>query len=568
MMKKSPPPAILVVLGLTAAICACVGEIGETAGIPAGSAGSAGSDGEKVQGATPPITCDGPDLGATPRRIWRLSETQYLNTVAAAFLGRDAIGKPGTTRIAGLESPFDSIVEQDRFSTYADSYSMTDLEFQRAMGAAHDIAGALVARLRKDPTSCLGGAAASTPFATCLKNIVAQRGELLLRRPLTTDEANTYNGIASKHLATFGEDETAILTFQTILLSPHFLFRVELGSSSSKLDAYELAAALAYGLTDWPADASLWSAAAKGELATTEQIRAQVMRLIGDGSQTASPTRRFLGEFFRYPDTVKVAKDLSFHDPDGLIRDTDRLIVDLLKANGRQGLLKALLTTPSGYASPKTMPSYGMKATAKGTDPQKVMFPAAERAGILTQPSFLTAFSDTDHNLPVQRGKFISETLLCRPIPPLPIGLVPKLPDLGPDATMRAKLAVHSKDACWACHQMMDPVGLGLEGFDHAGRFRTMEGTRPADASGELIGAGPVDGKFTGAVDLAGRLAASPVVEQCFVTHSFRFWLGRPEGVQDRCALADAVAAHARTGGDYLDLVATLFTSKSFLYRK
>ena len=56
--------------------------------------------------------------------------------------------------------------------------------------------------------------------------------------------------------------------------------------------------------------------------------------------------------------------------------------------------------------------------------------------------------------------------------------------------TTRQKLEQHrmAGSSCAACHQVMDPVGLGLENFDGVGAYRTMEVGLPIDASGNLDG--------------------------------------------------------------------------------
>jgi hypothetical protein len=88
---------------------------------------------------------------------------------------------------------------------------------------------------------------------------------------------------------------------------------------------------------------------------------------------------------------------------------------------------------------------------------------------------------------PVQRGRFVVESMPCRTVPELPIGQVPDLRDLGPNATVRDRLKMHAADpACAAFHKLMDPIGLALEGYDHLGRFPTTEAGKPVDASAPL----------------------------------------------------------------------------------
>jgi hypothetical protein len=53
---------------------------------------------------------------------------------------------------------------------------------------------------------------------------------------------------------------------------------------------------------------------------------------------------------------------------------------------------------------------------------------------------------------------------------------------------MRDRIAEHrANPVCASCHGMMDPLGLSLENFDLAGRWRTVdESLIPIDASGGL----------------------------------------------------------------------------------
>ena len=94
-----------------------------------------------------------------------------------------------------------------------------------------------------------------------------------------------------------------------------------------------------------------------------------------------------------------------------------------------------------------------------------------------------------------------------------------------------------------------------------------MIGAKSADASGELYGSGTGDGPLRGVVELAGKLAASPVVTQCFARHAFRHWMGREELAGDSCAIVAAQKAYDEAGGDYVALVSAIFGSPAFVYR-
>jgi hypothetical protein len=114
----------------------------------------------------------------------------------------------------------------------------------------------------------------------------------------------------------------------------------------------------------------------------------------------------------------------------------------------------------------------------------------------------------------------------------------------------------------------MDPIGLGFEAFDHYGRPRAMEAGKPVDASGTLVGSGDRDGPFADARDLLGRLSTSRRAAECFVSHSFEYWMGRKAAVSDGFALSRAATGYETAGGDYTALLKAFFSSDSFLTRK
>ena len=81
---------------------------------------------------------------------------------------------------------------------------------------------------------------------------------------------------------------------------------------------------------------------------------------------------------------------------------------------------------------------------------------------------------------------------------------VPALKEAEKGLTLRQRLEAHrEKPVCANCHALMDPIGLGLEGFDAIGRARTLDEGLPIDTSGRL----PSGQTFRDAVELAQILA-------------------------------------------------------------
>jgi len=195
--------------------------------------------------------------------------------------------------------------------------------------------------------------------------------------------------------------------------------------------------------------------------------------------------------------------------------------------------------------------------------------PEGQRMGILTHPAWLVSHSDAMDNHAIHRGKWIRERLLGGGIPDVPITVDAMLPD-EPETSLRQRMRVTREKYCWTCHEKMDPLGLPFEMYNHAGLFRTTEWNKPVDTSGEITDSGDpsLDGPVENALDMIRKLAASERVEQVFVRHAFRFWMGRNETLNDAPVLQAAHKAYRDNGGSMKALIQSLVTSDAFLYRK
>lgn len=194
--------------------------------------------------------------------------------------------------------------------------------------------------------------------------------------------------------------------------------------------------------------------------------------------------------------------------------------------------------------------------------------PEGQRLGILTHPSWLVSHSDAMDNHAIHRGRWIRERLLGGGIPDVPITVDAMLPD-EPKSTLRERMRVTREDYCMTCHQKMDPLGLPFEMFNHAGIYREFELGEPVDTSGAIIDSGDpqLDGEVANAIEMIQKLAESERVEQVFVRHAFRFWMGRNETINDAPILQDAYRAYKKSGGSMNELLVSLLTSDAFLYR-
>jgi hypothetical protein len=219
---------------------------------------------------------------------------------------------------------------------------------------------------------------------------------------------------------------------------------------------------------------------------------------------------------------------------------------------------------------------YGIDgATFNWTRDQPIKVPG-RRAGILTHPAWLVAQSTNFDNYVVGRGHWIRENLLAGKIPDVPIDVDAQVPD-EPDSTLRRRMRVTREEKCIRCHRRMDPLGFPFEIYDHYGHFREKEmvGERDnqpmeIDASGAIIASGDpaLDGPVEDAIDLVHRLAKSPRVRQSIIRHAFRYWMGRNEQLSDAPTVIAADRAYLESDGSFNEVIVSLLTSDSFLYRK
>jgi hypothetical protein len=163
--------------------------------------------------------------------------------------------------------------------------------------------------------------------------------------------------------------------------------------------------------------------------------------------------------------------------------------------------------------------------------------------------------------------------------------------------TLRDRLVgATEKQECWKCHQRMNPLGYAFEMYDDFGRYRAEETlehpdnlitknpdkgaieqdlrdvykTLPVNPRSHLEGSGDekLDGEVADALDMIGRMAKSDRVRQSVIRHAFRYFLGRNETLSDSKTLMDADKAYLESGGSFDEVIVSLLTSDSFLYRK
>src|SRR6266508_6423538 len=536
---------------------ACDGSIGKAIGpqdpfapgSATGTGGGVGPGGGVDHGAQAPLR--------------RLTRTQYNNTV------RDLLGVDSNPAVDfGLD-------EEDGGFASNDRAPVEPLQVERYQLAPEALAEKAIASLTK-VVPCAPPAGSE---ATCVEEFLRGFGKRVYRRPLTSDEITQYKLLFSVGKGTNADFASGIsLVISTMLQSPHFLYRPELGDSAAAssdgwpLSPYETASRLSYFLQNTMPDDVLLAAADSNKLVTPDEMSAQARRLL------AAPKGRdtvisFHQQWLEMEGILTLEKDPAVYPgftPDlrAAMQDELREFTDYVVRQG-DGRLDTLLTANFSFVRGPLFGVYGL-APPQGTSttsPVKTTLKAGERSGLMTFESVMADHAHPNQSSPVKRGYVILDKLLCTVPPPPPANVDNTVPEPDPNVPTRIRFEQHRDNpTCATCHGLMDPLGIAFEIFDGMGRFRKMDGNQPVDASSELAGTDR-DGPVKDAVELMGRLATASEVRRCLATQWFRYAFGRMETPDDSGIVAAAFDGFARSDYRIPDLLVALSTTKGFRYR-
>ncbi len=409
------------------------------------------------------------------------------------------------------------------------------------------------------------------PEREAARRIVAHLARKAFRRPPSPQEIERFVKLVEVARAQGDDFEKGVqLAVQAILVSPHFLFKVEQDRKSSDqpyaISEHELATRLSYFLWSSMPDEGLLDLADRGEL--RKNLDAQVRRMMKDPKVRALG-ENFAGQWLQVRNLASFAPDpKQFPNFDESLREAmaqettlffeamvqeDRNILDFLDADFT-------------FVNERLAKHYGIPGV-RGKEFRKVSLKGTPRAGILTQASILTVTSNPTRTSPVKRGKFILESLLNAPPPPPP----PDVPEFKEEpqavlsGSLRQRLEMHrSNPDCAVCHDKMDALGFAFENFDAVGAWRTKDGTFPIDPSGTL----PDGRSFKDYAELRTLLRGNAAqFRRCLVEKMLTYALGRGVEVADRCAVDKVCLEVADRKDRFSELVLAVVQSEPFQMR-
>ena len=416
--------------------------------------------------------------------------------------------------------------------------------------------------------------------AACAERILSTLARRAFRRPVTREDVAPLLRFYERGRGEGGFDLGIRQAIERLLVSPEFLFRIEFDPATAAPDAayritdLQLASRLSFFLWSSIPDDELLDLAARGQLADPRTVRAQVKRMLADVRSQAF-VANFAGQWLYLRDLLSVKRpdDRLFPDFDeGLRRamatETELFFGAIVRENRSVfDLLRADFT----FLNERLAQHYGI-ANVNGSQFRRVSLPAdSPRRGLLGQGSILTATSYANRTSPVNRGKFILESLLSMPPPPPPPD-VPSLRDTTTEGrvfSMRTRMEQHrSNPSCASCHAQMDPLGFALENFDAIGHWRSRsESHEDIDNTAMLPGGTRVDG-------VAGlrEVLSSPPFDREFVrtviAKLMTYALGRGVGASDEPSIRAIMRDAARGGYSLESLIAGIVNSVPFSMRR
>ena len=407
------------------------------------------------------------------------------------------------------------------------------------------------------------------------RQIIERFATRAFRRPAKSEEVD--------HLLAFyklarGEgdrfEDGIRLALTAALVSPHFLYRIELDPPGAvdkayAISDYELATRLSYFLWSSMPDEELFNLAAAKKLREPAALEAQVNRMLAD-PRAAALVSNFTGQWLELRNLDRSTPDpKQFPEFDEPLRQAMRREAELFFANlvREDRSVLEMLDADYTFMNERLAKHYGVEGVS-GDDFRKVpLKPELKRGGMLTMAGVLTVTAMSSRTSPVKRGKFILDQIIGLPPPPQP-GDVPPLDETKTvtGKTLRERFENHRADpSCAVCHIRMDPIGFSLENFNAIGKWRDTDDGAKIDPSGKLPEGQSLDGP-------AGLkrvlLEQKNDFTRCLVEKMATYALGRGMGRSDKCMVKDVVEAAAKNDYKITSVILGIVKSDAFQKRK
>ncbi|HYI92361.1 MAG TPA: DUF1592 domain-containing protein [Bryobacteraceae bacterium] len=406
----------------------------------------------------------------------------------------------------------------------------------------------------------------------CASKIISNLAHKAYRRPVTKKEVDSLlRFVALAKTEGLNAEQGIQLAIQAMLVSPHFLFRIERDTTADPLKVHpitelELASRLSY---------FLWSSMPDDELlalAETKKLRvnldAQVKRMLND-PRSAAFADNFAGQWLETRNLDSVKPDpQKFPEWGPELREAmkaeTRMFFEAMLREDRS--LPEFLDAKYTFLNDRLAKHYGIEGVT-GPEFRRVELTTPQRGGLLSHASILTVSSYPTRTSPVIRGKYVLQNILGTPPPPPPPD-VPALDEesVGNAGSLRQQLEKHRSNAvCASCHSRMDVLGFGLENYDGTGKWRTVDGKFTIDSSGTM----PNGKSFTNPAEMRALLKSDlEDFSRCLTEKMLTYSLGRGLERYDRKTVDSITKKLAASDYRFQTMVYEIVRSLPFQQRR
>jgi hypothetical protein len=395
------------------------------------------------------------------------------------------------------------------------------------------------------------------------------------RRPVEPSDLGPFLGLFDR-ASERGDpyEESVKVALKAVLVSPDFLFRMETAPrkpGAQPISDHELATRLSYFLWGTMPDLELLHLADDGRLQDEQVLLDQVERLL-DHPRSRFFVRTFMGQWLGTKDVGgRVAPTLNeiqhFYTPQiaADMREEPILLFERMLSEDRS--LLDFVNADYTYLTERLAQHYGMPDAVVGNRFQLVSTPDGRRGGLLGLGAVQAMNAGYKRSSPVLRGVWVLETLLGTKIPSPPADIPPLETEENKERnlTVREMLNEHrANPSCAACHDVIDPIGFGLENYDWLGRWRDADSSgRSVDASGVL----PSGEAFDGPAELRQVLLRKKDELLRHVTRKMLgYALGRSLLDEDLCVVEGTVKKLEKSNYGARSLVREVVLSRPFRY--
>jgi hypothetical protein len=364
------------------------------------------------------------------------------------------------------------------------------------------------------------------------------------------------------------------LAIQAMLVSPHFLFRIERDldplnpGKVHRISDVELASRLSYFLWSSMPDEQLLTLGEQNKLHEPTVLEGQIRRMLDD-DRSAALAANFAGQWLEIRNLDSVKPDPGKFPEWGpelrdAMRTETRMFFEAMLRENRP--IPEFLDAKFTFLNDRLAKHYGI-AGVEGADFRRVDLATDERGGILSHASVLTVSSYPTRTSPVIRGKYVLQNILGAP-PPAPPPDVPALDEsqVGNAGSLRQQMEKHRSNAmCASCHNRMDTLGFGLENYDAIGRWRTKDGKFEIDAAGTF----PNGKAFKTPAEMRVALKAdAPEFARCLTEKMLIYAMGRGLERYDRRTVESITTNLAAQDYKFQSLIYEVIRSLPFQSRR